>query len=297
MPRIDTIEELMQVLDEHPQWLEALRTRLLTRELIELPRRFAEFSAAVDQNFARAERRMDGMERTISGMSQRMDGMERTISGMSQRMDGMEQTMGEMSGRVDGIEQTTVGMSERMDSFATKDQQQKIVDDVGWFKGFMAENAARQDAPGMAMDMGFAKARLLTREEAAHIAYSPALEDLPRNERISFRKADAIIEASDAAGETSYVALEASTPPTSATRRARSATPTSSDAPQAARPAPPSPTSAPTTGYARASSPATSTGMNSRLPRLRGLRVAPPRPPNSLAIDNPDAQRVELRPA
>ena len=224
MPRIDTIEELMQVLDEHPQWLEALRTRLLTRELIELPRRFAEFSAAVDQNFARAERRMDGMERTISGMSQRMDGMERTISGMSQRMDGMEQaiggmsqrmdgmeqTMGEMSGRVDGIEQTTGGMSERMDSFATKDQQQKIVDDVGWFKGFMAENAARQDAPGMAMDMGFAKARLLTREEAAYIAYSPALEDLPRNERISFRKADAIIEASDAAGETSYVALEAS---------------------------------------------------------------------------------------
>lgn len=214
MPRIDTIEELMQVLDEHPQWLEALRTRLLTRELIELPRRFAEFSAAVDQNFARAERRMDGM-------------------------------------------------SERMDSFATKDQQQKIVDDVGWFKGFMAENAARQDAPGMAMDMGFAKARLLTREEAAYIAYSPALADLPRNERISFRKADAIIEASDAAGETSYVALEASTPPTSATRRARFATPTSSGAPQAARPAPPSPTSAPTTACAPPSNPARSIGTNS----------------------------------
>ena len=182
MPRIDTIEELMQVLDEHPQWLEALRTRLLTHELIELPRRFAEFSAAVDQNFARAERRMDGIEQAIGGLSQRMDGMEQTIGGMNQRMD----------------------------SFATKDQQQKIVDDVGWFKGFMAENAARQDAPGMAMDMGFAKARLLTREEAAYIAYSPALADLPRNERTSFRKADAIIEASDAAGETSYVALEAS---------------------------------------------------------------------------------------
>ncbi len=302
MPRIDTIEELMQVLDEHPQWLEALRTRLLTRELIELPRRFAEFSAAVDQNFARAERRMDGMERTISGMSQRMDGMERTISGMSQRMDGMEQaiggmsqrmdgmeqTMGEMSGRVDGIEQTTGGMSERMDSFATKDQQQKIVDDVGWFKGFIAENAARQDAPGMAMDMGFAKARLLTREEAACIAYSPALADLPRNERISFRKADAIIEASDAAGETSYVALEASTPPTSATRRARSATPTSSGAPQAARPAPPSPTSAPTTGYARESNPARSTGTNSPTSATPQTSSSPhPRPPIRLLLTTP----------
>ena len=154
MPRIDTIEELMQVLDEHPHWLEALRTRLLTRELIELPRRFAEFSAAVDQNFARAERRMD--------------------------------------------------------TFATKDQMQKVVDDVGRLKGFMTENVVRRDASGIAMDMGFANPRLLTREEAAYIAYSPALADLPRNERISFRKADAIIEASDEAGETCYVALEVS---------------------------------------------------------------------------------------
>ena len=150
---------------------------------------------------------------------------------------------------------------------------------------FIAENAARQDAPGMAMDMGFAKARLLTREEAAYIAYSPALADLPRNERISFRKADAIIEASDAAGETSYVALEASTPPTSATRRARSATPTSSGAPQAARPAPPSPMSAPTTGYARASSPATSTGTNS--PTSATPRTSSSAPPIRLLLTTP----------
>lgn len=34
---ITTIEDLMRVLDENPEWLEALRTRLLTCELIELP--------------------------------------------------------------------------------------------------------------------------------------------------------------------------------------------------------------------------------------------------------------------
>ena len=189
MPRIDTIEELMQVLDEHPQWLEALRTRLLTRELIELPRRFAEFSAAVDQNFARAERRMDGMEQTIGGMSQRMDGMEQTIGEMGQRMDSLS-------------------TKEQMEKVVN--DQQKIVDDVGRLKGFMTENVVRRDASGIAMDMGFANPRLLTLEEVAYIAYSPALADLPRNERISFRKADAIIEALDEAGETCYVALEIS---------------------------------------------------------------------------------------
>lgn len=196
MPRIDTIEELMVVLDEHPQWLEALRTRLLTRELIELPRRFAEFAASVDQNFAHAGRRMDGME-------QRIGGMEQAIGGMQQTIGGMQQTMGEMNERMDG-------MSERMDTFATKDQQQKIVDEVGTFKGFLAERSARADAPVIAMDLGLKTPRLLSRAEAAELAYSPALAHLSRGERISFRRADALIEAVDDAGETCYVAVEAS---------------------------------------------------------------------------------------
>ena len=34
---INDIEDLMRILDENPQWVEALRARLLTRELLELP--------------------------------------------------------------------------------------------------------------------------------------------------------------------------------------------------------------------------------------------------------------------
>lgn len=97
-----------------------------------------------------------------------------------------------------------------MESLSPKDQMEQVVNDIRSFIVFMTENVVRRDASGIAMDMGFANPRLLTREEAARIAYSPALADLPRNERISFRKADAIIEALDEAGETCYVALEVS---------------------------------------------------------------------------------------
>ena len=45
MIRIDTIEDLVRVLDDHPDWLEAVRTRLLSRELLELPSKFASFVA------------------------------------------------------------------------------------------------------------------------------------------------------------------------------------------------------------------------------------------------------------
>ena len=43
MATINTIEDLIRLLDENPQWVEALRVRLLTRELIELPEKSARF--------------------------------------------------------------------------------------------------------------------------------------------------------------------------------------------------------------------------------------------------------------
>ena len=52
---INTIEDLIQLLDENPQWAQALRDRLLTRELIELPENFARFVRETNQRFDRIE--------------------------------------------------------------------------------------------------------------------------------------------------------------------------------------------------------------------------------------------------
>ena len=62
---IATVEDLVRVLDEHPQWLEALRTRLLTRELLALPQTLADFVAATDRRFAEVDRRFDVLERQM----------------------------------------------------------------------------------------------------------------------------------------------------------------------------------------------------------------------------------------
>ena len=62
---IATVEDLVRVLDEHPQWLEALRTRLLTRELLALPLTLADFVAATDRRFAEVDRRFDVLERQM----------------------------------------------------------------------------------------------------------------------------------------------------------------------------------------------------------------------------------------
>ncbi len=77
MTIINTIEDLFKLLDENPQWTEALRARLLTRELIELPGKFAEFVTATTQRFAEMEANMD---RRFDEVDQRFDRLEANIN-------------------------------------------------------------------------------------------------------------------------------------------------------------------------------------------------------------------------
>ena len=77
--RIATVEDLVQVLDEHPHWLEAVRSRLLTRELLELPQKLAEFVADTERRFEALERRLEALERRFDALERRFDALERQL--------------------------------------------------------------------------------------------------------------------------------------------------------------------------------------------------------------------------
>ena len=59
---INSIEDLVRILDENPEWLEALRARLLTRELLELPQRLADFVEATERRFEAIDRRFEAID-------------------------------------------------------------------------------------------------------------------------------------------------------------------------------------------------------------------------------------------
>ena len=63
---INTIEDLIRVLDENPEWLEALRARLLTRELLELPQRLADFVEATERRFEAIDQRFEATDRQLA---------------------------------------------------------------------------------------------------------------------------------------------------------------------------------------------------------------------------------------
>ncbi len=91
MTTITTIEDLLQVLDEHPQWLEALRTRLLTRELLALPERFAAFVATTNQ-------RLDTLETDVKGLKADVKELKADVKGLKTDVKSLRDDMGILKG-------------------------------------------------------------------------------------------------------------------------------------------------------------------------------------------------------
>lgn len=73
MNTINTIEDLIQLLDEKPEWADAMRARLLSRELIELPERFTQFVAELNRFTEVANRRFDTLEAQIDTLEAQID--------------------------------------------------------------------------------------------------------------------------------------------------------------------------------------------------------------------------------
>ena len=70
---IHTIEDLMRILDDNPEWVDALRARLLTKELIELPEKFTQFVAEMNSFVAE-------MNRFVEATNRRFDALENSVA-------------------------------------------------------------------------------------------------------------------------------------------------------------------------------------------------------------------------
>ena len=208
MTSINTIEDLVQVLDEHPAWLEALRARLLTRDLVELPETLARLAARLDrfaettnERFDQTDGRLDAMDRRFDGIDGRLNGMDQRLDGMDQRLDKVEHRLDEVEGRLGGVE----GRLETVESGLNA-----LRNDVAPLKAAHARNAAIEDATGIARSFGLRRIRTLTQDDLWDLTDSIHASDVPSNELESFRRADLIMEATDETGKPCYIAVEIS---------------------------------------------------------------------------------------
>lgn len=174
MTQINNIEDLVRVLDDNPQWVEALRVRLLTRELIELPEKFAAFITQTNQRFDVVDQRL------TDELVELPEKFAEFAIQTNQRFDGLETTVGRM-----GV-------------------------DVGYLKGHRARDVAIYQAPIIARSMGLRRVRNLTPEDLLDITDNADTSAITRDELHSFHIADLIMEATDAQGKPCYIAVEVS---------------------------------------------------------------------------------------
>ena len=173
MNTIDTIEDLIDVLDRNPRWMDALRSRILTREVLELPARFAELVE-----------RLDSFREEVSGLN----------AGTNRRFDNLDAKTDDLATRTGRLETKT----------------DRMLDDLGYLKGTHARNAAVERAPTIARALGLSYTKTLTDIDLWDITDGADTTAIDRGSLDSFRNADLILEAVDASGEACYVAVEIS---------------------------------------------------------------------------------------
>lgn len=177
---INTIEDLVRIMDEHPEWVEAMRVRLLSREVLELPQKIATLTETVEGFAASTNKRLDTVEARLDQHDVRFDAVDARFDVVDARFDAVENSI------------------------------QKLRDDIAPIKAAHARNAGIEDAVAIAGDLGLRQAKSLTREELWEMAETSDTSDISTSDLRSFRRADLILKAADKDGETCYVAVEIS---------------------------------------------------------------------------------------
>ena len=191
MTTINTIQDLLRLLDDNPEWVDALRARLLTQELLELPERFSQFAVEMTEFKA-------SVERFIEATNKRFDAIEASHS-------RLESTLQQF------IEATDKRFDVNEVQHARFDADMKALrSDIGVLRGGHARTIAIRKAAGIARGIGLRRSRNLSMDDLYDMMDAADTSDIHANLLTSFANADLVMEATDTGGEMCYVAAEIS---------------------------------------------------------------------------------------
>lgn len=117
----------------------------------------------------------------------------------------MPQLFTRLTERVEQVEGQLARLTERMDV-----RFNRLVDDLTWLKDVGAVTIADKQAMFIAEDLGLEYEKQLTQTEVRDLIRNQDTTDIAPGDLRSFRTADMIIEATDAAGQLHYIAVEVS---------------------------------------------------------------------------------------
>jgi len=178
---------LLQALQDDPEFLAQVRSLVLSAELVQLPERFAQFTAHVTAFIQRQEEFNARQEETNA----RQEETNADFRAFIHRQE-------EFNARQ---EETNARMEERM---------QRITDDLGVLKGHAAGRIAREMSDDIAEHLGYEITQQLNGNDLRAMLRGSRPDDIPSSVRRSFYVADLVAKVEDQDGNELFLAVEAS---------------------------------------------------------------------------------------
>ena len=177
---INTSDDLLKLLAENAEFYQAVRRLVLTDELIELPERFARFTAEVHDFITRQERFNERIETAVGELQETTARLETSTARLETSTARLETSMA------------------------------RLEISVGELKGNTARYVVDAQLDEIAQQLDFKFKDTLSRQQLRELIRRQGPTDVDRGNRQSFIRADLVVIAEDAAGDTHYVAVEAS---------------------------------------------------------------------------------------
>ena len=191
MDRIETFQDLLDILEAKPEWAQALREKLLTPELLALPERFAAFVETVNAFILQTNRRFEALEKDVAELKADMTLVKADVAELKTDMTEV-----------------------KADVAVLKSDMTEVKANVADLKGHTVPLAAQRMTGAIAQAINVRRPRWLDTTQIVDIADDAEEEgraDIPANELESFRAIDLAMNAVDKASGTScYVVIECS---------------------------------------------------------------------------------------
>ena len=224
MAQINDFDDILNAMDADPRLAEALRERLLTRELMQLPVVVQGLSSRVDA----LSNRVEEISIRLDEVSKGLEAITDILLSLTSRVDALTENLLSLTGRVDvltenlqqfiseqratnerldrTLEEMRISNEElRVSNRNTVTRMDRMEQDSNFLKNFSTKTEARMYVESVADDMGLTYVRTLTTKELMDMAEG----HLTGAVRRSFIRADLVMEVVDN-GEPGYAAVEVS---------------------------------------------------------------------------------------
>ena len=155
MAQINSFQDLLDLLDSNPEYVQELRARLLTEELVALPEKFAELVAKFDEFVAATNRRFEALESDVKVLKEDVAVLKEDVAVLKEDVAVLKEDVAVLKEDVAVLKE---------DVTVLKEDVKVLKDDVGALKGSDIERRVRDNILNIAKDtLGLTRGRVLLR--------------------------------------------------------------------------------------------------------------------------------------